>query len=457
MKRFLPIAWCCLAPALAPGAPPEPSGDAPARQASQVELPKFTVGQDAQSQFRGTDETPILAAAAAAHKAGGGIVVIDAGTYRLRRGLRLVDVCNVHFRGLPGAVLELAPATYAVAGESMPKGASTLAPARASGLAVGQTLRIFAPGAVDAFTKQPANYFTAEIAGLDGGRIRFAEPLPYEVRAGTQMLLLNSPNLFDIGRGCEGIHIADLTLDGGLRPDDPRIPGHAERCGVYAQSRYSYEKGLLEPPIADVAVQGCTIRNCLGRGVAFYGVQFAAVEDCTISDTLDEAIDFDHFTRLGVARRNKIARCRVGIELNDARECVVEENEIVDCEIGLNLWRFCKLPGWNEKIAVARNRFDRIAGTAVAVGTDTAGNLFEFNQVLECGRVGFLIRGREQQLNGNTVLRAGRQGIVVEGERHRVTRNRVLDASAEQDGKYGALVVEGTGHTVEENDVMRRQ
>ncbi len=457
MMRILQIAGGCLAWIAAPVAAAEPAPAAPQREASQVELPQFTVGQTESSQFRGTDEQPILAAVAAANKAGGGIVVVDAGTYRLAGGLRLVDVRNVHFKGLPGAVLELGPAVYAIAGESMPKGASTLRVARSSGLAVGQTLRVLAPGAVDAFTGRPTNYFLARIAALEPGRIRWAEPLPYEVREGTRMLLLDSPNLFDIGRGCEGIHIADLTLDGGRRADDPPIPGHAERCGVYAQSRYSYEKGLLEPPIVDVAVQGCTIRNCLGRGAAFYGVQFASVEDCTIVDTLDEAIDFDHFTRLGVARRNKIARCRVGIELNDARECVVEENEIADCDVGLNLWRFCKLPGWNEKIAVARNRFDRIAGSAVVVGAETTNNVFEFNEVRECGRVGFLVRGSGQQLTGNTVVRAGRQGIAVEGDACRIVRNRVLDASAEQNGRYDALVIEGTGHTSEGNDVMRRQ
>ena len=53
--------------------------------------------------------------------------------------------------------------------------------------------------------------------------------------------------------------------------------------------------------------------NCYGRGVAFYNTVDSRVVDCEVTNVLDEAIDFDHFTERCVAARNRIRGALWGV------------------------------------------------------------------------------------------------------------------------------------------------
>ena len=65
---------------------------------------------------------------------------------------------------------------------------------------------------------------------------------------------------------------------------------------------------ITGPRVKRVNVIRCAVRNCHGRGVAFYSVEGGRVEDCTFAELTDEVIDLDHFTVATAARRNRIDR-----------------------------------------------------------------------------------------------------------------------------------------------------
>src|SRR4029079_14588501 len=127
--------------------------------------------------------------------------------------------------------------------------------------------------------------------------------------------------------------------------------------GIFAAGPYNYTDGPTGKPVRGVTIRDCTIRNCFGRGVAFYSVSDALVAHCRIEDTVDEAIDLDHFTVNCRVLDNEVARCRVGVELNDANECWVARNRFEACQTGVIIWRWCKMEDLNVRNHVLDNLF----------------------------------------------------------------------------------------------------
>jgi nitrous oxidase accessory protein NosD len=166
--------------------------------------------------------------------------------------------------------------------------------------------------------------------------------------------------------------------------------------------------------VQEVVVEDCIIQNCFGRGIALYSVKGARVERCTIMDTNDEAVDFDHFVTGSEARGNRIARCHVAFELNDANDVVIAGNEVRDCGTGINLWRWCKQPELNQGNRVFDNSFVNIEGNAVQLGKDTSRNMVERNEITGCGKNGIVVAGAEQTVKDNELSGVKGKGVVHE-------------------------------------------
>ena len=264
-------------------------------------------------------------------------------------------------------------------------------------------LWIEAPGAVDKFTKKPTNYHLATVKSIEQGKILLSTPLKFPVPAKTSIRDADAANLIEIRGTSENILLRNLTLDGGRTADAPIVHGHAQLCGVFAAGPYDYEKGPTGPAVQNVVVEDCIIQNCFGRGVALYSVQGARVERCTIMDTNDEAVDFDHFTSKGVARGNSIARCRVAFELNDANDIVITANEVRDCGIGVSLWRWCHQKGLNEGNQITNNAFLNTSGNAVQLGKETRLNTVASNDIKGAGKNGIVVEGTEQTVKDNRI------------------------------------------------------
>ena len=363
----------------------------------------ITVAQDGSGDFNGKDEKPILAAIEKVRAAGGGTIRISSGTYVCGRSIALKDAKKITFQGEPGAMLKLPPLQFAETSADAVVGGSELRVRVQQGLTPGLRLRIMAPGAIDSFSGKAKPTFFIGLEKIDGDRLLLAKPLEFPVPAGTRIINEDAPNLFEFRGACEGIVIEQLAIDGGRTSTDPAVSGHAQLCGIFASGAYNYTDGPTGPPVSRLIVRDCTIRNCFGRGVALYAVRNAMVERCTIEDTVDEAIDLDHFAVGCIVSQNAVARCHVGVELNDANECTVLRNRFEACDIGVNLWRWCKLPDLNTRNVIMENAFVGTKGNALQLAAGTATNIVSHNHIRGSGGKSIALNGDDYEISGNDV------------------------------------------------------
>jgi hypothetical protein len=377
------------------------------------------------SLIRAESERDIQQRIDAAIRAGGGEVIIPAGVHRLERGLMLKDAKHVRLASAePGkAILELGPLTFAEVSTSATAGASAIEVKNARNLILGMRLKIEADAEPDAFTGKPRPYVLAMLKAVNGSQLVLEAPLKFPVPAGTFIRHEDAPNLITVRGASEDVRIEGLVLDGGRRAGDPPVRGHTQLCGIFATGQYSYEKGPADPRVKGLHIAGCMIRNCFGRGIAFYAVQTSTIEDCVITGTNDEAIDLDHFTVQAIVRRNRAEECNVGVELNDANDCVVEENEFRGCGIGLNLWRWCKQPGLNEHNRIARNAFIASRGNGIQIATGTAANELIDNRITGAARNGISLAGAGQTVTGNRNSDVKLKPIVINEGEHTLRDN----------------------------------
>jgi hypothetical protein len=338
--------------------------------------------------------------------AGKGEVIVPPGTWVLEKGLFLKNAKSITIAGLDreGCILKLPPVAYAECAKDTPAGGTEISTARLQNIKPGMQLRIEAPGAVDSFTKQPTNYHLAVVKSAEKDKLILTAPLKYAVPAKTTIRHAAAANVFEIRGASENVTIRNLTLDGGRVEGDPVIHGHAELSGVHVAGPYTYEAGPTGPRIKGITIDNCIIQNCFGRGVSFYSVEGSSITRCTFMDISDEAINFDHFSENCVAKHNHITRARIAFELNDAIACIVEANEVRDCGIGLNLWRWCKQEtGINERNKIVNNAFFTIAGNAIQFGKGTKDNEVKGNEIMKVEKNGISLNGTTQKVEGNQV------------------------------------------------------
>ena len=170
----------------------------------------------------------------------------------------------------------------------------------------------------------------------------------------------------------------------------------------------------------NLSIKRCFIQNCHGRGIALYSVESAEIDGCTIRDTSDEAIDFDHFTVKSFATHNHIARSLIGVELNDATDCLVAGNDFRECATGINLWRWCKQSGLNEGNIIAQNVFEGTKGNTVQIATGTQRNTIVQNQINGSGKNGIILAGEGQIVKANQINGSGMKAIAINEGKHEI-------------------------------------
>ena len=356
-------------------------------------------------------------------KAGGGEVVIPPGVHLIERGLIVKDAKKLRIVGIDAedTVLKLPPVAYALAAGTTAAGATTIPVKSQRGFKPGMRLKIEADGELDSFTQKPKPYHLAIVKAVDNQALQLDAALKFPIPDGTMIRHEDAPNLIEIRGASEDVLIEKLTLDGGRVDSDPPIRGHAQLCAIFASGAYSYEKGPTGPQVKKLRISRCFIQNCHGRGIALYSVESAEIDDCTIRDTSDEAIDFDHFTVKSIATHNHIARCHIGVELNDANDCLVAGNEFLECTTGINLWRWCKQPGLNEGNLIVQNVFVRTLGNAVQIATGTKDNTIAQNEINASGKNGIVLSGEGQIVKANKITGSGMKTIVVQEGPHEVS------------------------------------
>jgi Right handed beta helix region len=316
-------------------------------------------------------------------RSGGGEVMVPPGVHEIRKGLILKDAKKVRLVGYDNerSILRLPPLAYAQVDAAAKPGDQRLSIKSMNGITVGMQIQIEADGDQDSFTHKPKPYQLATIAAVEPAALLLTAALRQPVPAGTLARDAQAPNLIELRGACESITIDKLCLDGGRKPSDPPVRGHAQLCGVFAQSPYSYEKGPSGPLIKGLTVSRCIIQHCHGRGIALYAVDSAIIADCTIMDTTDEAIDLDHFTIKSIVRHNHIARSLVGVELNDANDCLISANEIRDCKTGIHMWQWSPQPNLNQGNRIVDNLIESIPAQAIQIQSGLKNNELIGNEI----------------------------------------------------------------------------
>jgi parallel beta-helix repeat protein len=291
----------------------------------------IVVGRDGKGDFAGTDEEAIQAAVDKARQAGGGTVQIGPGEYLIRRGIVLTD--GITIRGSRETVLKLAsPVTVASPAK---QGQDSIVVSDASELAADTRIEIYPPAGMKTFPDSNKEKHTVEIRRIEHGRLILSGQLPCPVPEKSRVGYPS--NLFFVGGSGRNIRLENLVLDGGVKQDIP-MPGHCERCALLAHGIWSYAEGPTAPPIENLRVAECHIRNCYGRAVAMYSVVRSSVKNCLIEDIDDEGIDLDHFCYHCEVSGNTVKRSGTGVTINDGSYCTIRGNRFENCGVGVVMW-----------------------------------------------------------------------------------------------------------------------
>lgn len=313
-----------------------------------TERPTVVVRQSGAADVLGNDDVA-LAAGLERLRANGGTLVIGPGRWIVRR--TLFPPKDSVLRGEDGAVLALpAPNSTASAAEA---GTSELVLTGAHEFLGETKVQILPPADGQTFADGSKTLELRPLARVDGQTLVLAEPLPVAVPAGSRVGYPHKLLWLDKeGR----ITIEGLAFEGGRDPTIP-MPGHSQRCAIWASAPFGFEEKRLGPPGSGVVVRRCRFSDWYGRGVAFYNHVDGVVEDCRFERISDEAIDLDHFVERFRIAGNQLADVLWGIVLNDASRNVVEENHIAGCDIGIWSWQYALTPrqGINEENVIRGN------------------------------------------------------------------------------------------------------
>ncbi|HIE28441.1 TPA: hypothetical protein EYP66_14270 [Candidatus Poribacteria bacterium] len=293
----------------------------------------IVVSQDGTGDFNGTDEKPIREAIKKARQRGGGTVQIRPGNYLIRRGLKLTS--GITIRGTKGTVLKLAsPVTVTAPAK---QGQDFLVVDNTSELAADTYIDIYPPAG-------DKKVQTVEIREIEQGKLILSGQLHQSVAKKSRVGYPS--NVFFVGGSEKNITIEKLVIDGGRKKDIP-MPGHCERCALLAHGVWTYEDGPTAPPIENVRVVDCHIRNCYGRAVAMYSVVRSKVKGCLIEDIADEGIDLDHFCYHCDVTGNTVKRSVTGVTINDGSYCTIQDNRFENCDVGVTMWWWHQCPQEN--------------------------------------------------------------------------------------------------------------
>jgi len=328
MPSLLLVAIAALLTAVRPSVVPQTPAAQPAvERGIWVRLK----GEEQPSFFPWASEVTVNRQLRRLRDAEGGELTFAPGTYSVLRGFLVPQVPDLTISGSPGTELVFkdeprTPLTLDV----VESGARTIRVDRTDDLRVGLEYQVYAADL------DKTRVLEFQVESVEGDTIHLAEPAKllahYEsIPAGSRVLL--TCNFFKV-LGCQRLVIQGLSMDGRERGD---VRGHTLYGGVYAS-------GLLQharPKIHGLTVRDCTFRGLAGRGVAVYGYDEVAIENCEFHDITAQAIEIDHFSSARVAG-NRIDGAEVGVMLNDCFDTLVEDNELSNC---LTAVRFLRLFG----------------------------------------------------------------------------------------------------------------
>jgi parallel beta-helix repeat protein len=355
------------------------------------ERPALVIRQMGEADLVGNDDT-VLKQACERLRPSGGTITLGPGRYVMRRSTVLPP--ELVLRGEPGAILALpSPVLTAAAAAA---GARELAIVGPHEFVDVIRVQILPPVGAEFFADGVTKTLElVEVERVSGDTLHLRAPLALDIPAGSR---LGYPHkVLQIAK--EGFtKIEGLTFHGGRIASLP-MPGHSQRCAIWASAPFGFELERLGPPGEGIEIRDCTFTDWYGRGVAFYNHESGVVERCTFERIADEAIDLDHYVQFFEIRHNTIKDAVWGIVLNDASRNTVEHNTIEDTDIGIWSWMYDKMPraDLNQENVIKKNTVLRSRQSPIHIDKHCVRYVIEDNEVE--GEI--VVREAENTVRGN--------------------------------------------------------
>jgi len=126
-------------------------------------------------------------------------------------------------------------------------------------------------------------------------------------------------NLIQITGASETVEIANLTLEGSAG----------------TQTLILVKGAGAEPRVKDIVVRDCLMQN-FREAVQVQNADACSIERCSLRDGI-QAIRFSNSCTKGVALGNKINRVKSGFKIQDSSACLIEGNEVWNCDQGVSV------------------------------------------------------------------------------------------------------------------------
>lgn len=343
--------------------------------AAQAQRPTLVVRQSGTADLLGADDV-VLKAACDKLRKDGGTLVLGPGRYVVRRSLVLP--ANFLLRGEEGAILALpSPVLTAAAAKA---GTKELVVAGAHELVADVLVQLLPPVGSEFFPDGVTARLELQLVErVEGQSLFLRDALAFDVPAGSRVGL----PLKILQTHRDGLAtIENVTFEGGRIEAIP-MPGHSQRCAIWAASPFGFGEERLGPPGREVRVRHCRFTDWYGRGIALYHQVDGLVEGCLFERISDEAIDLDHFVERFRVVGNEVRDALWAIVLNDASRNVVEYNRIQGGEIGIWIWWYDKVPrkGVNEENVIRHNFVRGTSQAAIELAATCLHNVVEYNFV----------------------------------------------------------------------------
>ncbi|GAA5135643.1 hypothetical protein GCM10023213_09290 [Prosthecobacter algae] len=125
----------------------------------------------------------------------------------------------------------------------------------------------------------------------------------------------------------ETLEIANLTLDGSFE-NKGQVTDLIRLDGMTAPAKAAFK---------DITIRDCLLQNFLASGVLFHNTEGGGVERCSFRDGGAQAVGFWNFSKDCTARGNRITRVRKAFDLLNSSACLIEGNEVGECETGVSI------------------------------------------------------------------------------------------------------------------------
>jgi parallel beta-helix repeat protein len=218
-----------------------------------------TVGS-AGADVTGTDNVAIQKAIDRVAAAGGGTVLIKAGTYTLANSVRLASHIRLRGEGPEKTVLKKIPGVQRALAIDADYGEVIATVENASGFAPGMGVTILDKTRADSWTPS-----VRTILGIDGNTLRFDRFLHMDYSVAQQGKVFNTFPLV-AGFDVEDVHVEDLGVDGSRT-------GSGILDGCQTGAIYFFHSRRM-------TVRNCVARNYPGDGISLQFVEDPIVENC---------------------------------------------------------------------------------------------------------------------------------------------------------------------------------